>query len=396
MDRPDIDPQVGRLALAQPGRGVDARDDRVPALTGVGTSRVLSQFLELGRVHAAFEFLGEVDVDIGAHRLHHIDVRLERDPVRPGVRADQRGVLEALRADPHDQVAGRVGALQRMPEPVGERDVPERRVQRAVIDGGGDEVHRGRADEAGHEQVVRALVELLGRPDLLELAVTHHRHPVAQGHGLGLVVRDVDHGGAEPPLDPGDLGAHLHPQLRVQVGQRLVHQERRRVADDGPAHRDPLPLAAGQVGRLAFQVLGQVEDPGRIVDLLVDGGLRRLGQLEREAHVFPDRHVRVQSVALEHHGDVTVLGRLVVDHLAADPQLALGDVFQAGDHVERRRLPAARRADQDDELAVGDVEVNAIDRQRAIREALGDLIQNDVSHCFSFVPGPARLALDRA
>ncbi len=386
MDRPDIKPQLGALALAQPGRRVDPRDHRVPALTGVGAAGVRGQFLELGGVHAALEFLREVDIHIGAHRLHDVDVRLETDPVRPGVRVDQRGVLEALRPNPHDQVPGRAGALQRPPEPVSHRNIPERRAQRAVIDGGRDEVHRGGPDEPGHEQVVRPLVELLGRPDLLELAVAHHRDPVAQGHRLGLVVRDVDHGGAEPSLDPGHLGPHLHPQLRVEVGQRLVHQERRRVPDDGPAHRDPLPLTTGQVGRLALQVLGQVQDPGRLVDLLVDRGLRGLGQLEREAHVLPDRHVRVQGVALEHHGNVAVLGRLVVHHLAADAQLALGDVFQAGDHVERRGLAAARRADQDDELAVGDVEVNAVDGQRAIWEALGDPIQNDVSHCLSFVP----------
>ena len=227
------------------------------------------------------------------------------------------------------------------------------------------------------------------RADLLQNAAAHDREPVAQGHGLGLVVRDVHHGGAEPLLQLGHLGPGLHAQLGVQVGQRLVHQEHRRVTDDGPAHGDPLPLAAGQVGRAALQVLGQVQDPGRLVDLLVDGRLRRLGQLEREAHVLPHGHVRVERVALEDHRDVAVLGCGVVHHLAADPQLALGDVLQAGDHVESRRLTAAGRADQDDELAVGDVQADLVDRQRAIGEALGHFVQNDFSHCLLL------LALDR-
>jgi hypothetical protein len=61
-------------------------------------------------------------------------------------------------------------------------------------------------------------------------------------------------------LDARDLGAHLHAQLRVEVRQRLVHQERLRVAHDRAAHRHALALAAGQVRRLALEVLLEVED----------------------------------------------------------------------------------------------------------------------------------------
>ena len=265
-------------------------------------------------------------------------------------------------------------------QPVAEPEVPEARAQLAVLERAGHEVHGRRPDEAGHEQVDGPLVELLRGARLLQHAGAHDRDPVAERQGLGLVVRDVDHGGAQAPLDPRHLGAHLHAQLRVEVGQRLVHQEHRRVPDDRPAHRDPLPLPAGQVGRPAVQVLGEIQDPGRLVDLLVDGGLRGLGQLQREAHVLPHGHVRVQRVALEHHRDVAVLGRLVVYHLAADAQLARGDVLQAGDHVERRRLPAARRADQDDEFPVGDFQVEVVDRERSIGKTLGDVIKHDWGH----------------
>src|SRR5262249_56130051 len=95
-----------------------------------------------------------------------------------------------------------------------------------------------------HEQVGRLLVQLGRGADLLHHPAAHHHHPVAQGHRLGLVVRHVHRGGAEPALQPGDGGAHLHPQLGVQVGQRLVHQERLPAAHDPPAHGHPLALAA--------------------------------------------------------------------------------------------------------------------------------------------------------
>jgi hypothetical protein len=44
-----------------------------------------------------------------------------------------------------------------------------------------------------------------------------------------------------------DLGAHLHAQLGVEVGQRLVEQEHLGIAHDRAAHRDALALAARQL-----------------------------------------------------------------------------------------------------------------------------------------------------
>src|SRR5207244_2418312 len=69
---------------------------------------------------------------------------------------------------------------------------------------GGREAHRRRADEAGHEAVRGPLVDLLGRADLLEPALVHHRDPVAHRHRLDLVVGDVDGRGADLLLEPLD------------------------------------------------------------------------------------------------------------------------------------------------------------------------------------------------
>ena len=92
--------------------------------------------------------------------------------------------------------------------------------------------------------------------------VLEHRDAVAERHRLGLVVRDVDGGDAEPRLQLGDVGAHLHAQLRVEVGERLVHQEHARLADDRAAHRHALALAAGQLPGLALEERRQLEQLG--------------------------------------------------------------------------------------------------------------------------------------
>ena len=74
--------------------------------------------------------------------------------------------------------------------------------------------------------------------------------------------------------------------------------------------------------------------------------------------------MRIERIVLEHHGDVAILRRHVVDDVAVDRDLAAGDFLEAGDHAQRRRLAAARWADQDDELVIRDVEVDALYRER--------------------------------
>jgi hypothetical protein len=90
--------------------------------------------------------------------------------------------------------------------------------------------------------------------------------------------------------------------------------------------------------------------------------------------------VRVERVVLEDHRDVAVLRRQPVDDAVGDADLAAGDVLEPGDHPQRGRLAAAGRADQDDELAVGDLEVQVGDSLRPVRVDLRDLFESDLCH----------------
>ena len=88
---------------------------------------------------------------------------------------------------------------------------------------------------AGDEDVVGVLVELAGRTEPLEQAVHRHRDAVAHRHGLDLVVGEEDRRDAEAALQRGDLRAVLRAKLRVEVVQRIVHQENLRIAHDRAA-----------------------------------------------------------------------------------------------------------------------------------------------------------------
>ena len=300
-------------------------------------------------VDLAAQFLG----DVGAHR-------------HPGPAAvGQPRVLEVRRPDAQDHLAAEVAVQPRLAldQRAGQRQpVAREGHRRAVVADqiGVHEVHRGRADEAGHEQVHRRVEQRLRGVHLLELPIAQHADAVPEGHGLDLVVGHVHSGHAEPLVQLGERGPHGHPELGVQVGQRLVHQERLRFPDDGPAHGHPLPLTAGQRRGLALQVLLQAEHLGHVSDPPLDLVLGRFALLQPEGQVLLHRHVRVQRVVLEHHRDVAVLGRQVVHDLATDGDCARADLLQAGDRPQRRGLAAAGRADQDHELPVLDLKVEVV------------------------------------
>ena len=181
-------------------------------------------------------------------------------------------------------------------------------------------------------------------------------------------------------MQAGELGAHRDAQLRVEVRERLVHQERPRLAHDRATHRDALALAARQVSRLAVEQVIEPELARDVAHARLALLPRRLAQLEAVGEVLRHRHVRVQRVVLEHHRDVALL-RLAHRHvLVADRDRALGRVLETRDRAQQRGLAAAGRADEHHELAVADLEADPVDRRDAVREPLGHVSQADAAH----------------
>src|SRR5690606_40334203 len=71
----------------------------------------------------------------------------------------------------------------------------------------------------------------------------------------------------------------------------------------------------------------------------------------------------------------------VVDHDAVDLERAAGDLFESGDRAQQGGLAAARRADEDDELARLYVEIDAV-QDLDIAVGLGHLGQFESGHRF--------------
>ena len=126
------------------------------------------------------------DLGLRAGRLD--ELHRDRDAVR-GRGADARGGCRRRPARPRRPPARRQRQARRRRRRPSSRKPPSCTCPcRKFIE--------RRADEAGDEQVGRPVVELERRADLLDAAVVHHHDLVGHGHGLDLVVRDVDGGGA--------------------------------------------------------------------------------------------------------------------------------------------------------------------------------------------------------
>ena len=80
---------------------------------------------------------------------------------------------------------------------------------------------------------------------------------------------------------------------------------------------------------------------------------------------------------LEDRVDVAVVGRDAGDRPAGQQDLALGRLLEAGDHPQRRRLAAARRAEQAGERAVRDPQRHPVDGDD-VPEPLRDVEELDV------------------
>ena len=137
-------------------------------------------------------------------------------------------------------------------------------------------------------------------------AVDDHADPVGERGRVLVVVRDEQRRQPELAQQLLQLAAHGDLRVRVERRERLVEEQHARVARERAGERDPLALAAGELGRPR---LGEMRDPEPL-EVLVDPLAPAVGDVL--AHV----HVREERVLLEDEPDPPLVG------LAEDPGLA--------------------------------------------------------------------------
>ena len=190
----------------------------------------------------------------------------------------------------------------------------------------------------------------------------HDGDPVGEAHRLHLIVGEVDRGGPAPLEHALELGPHLQAQQRIEIGQRLVHEQNRRADGEGACHRHKLALPARELAGIALEQQVDVHEGRRSPDAPVDRVPLDLLPVQAEADVPCDGHVREDGVVLEHHGDAAgAAGKPATRHPPpADRDLARGRRLEAGDDAQERGLAATRCTEQDQDLAVTHREVERV------------------------------------
>jgi hypothetical protein len=96
--------------------------------------------------------------------------------------------------------------------------------------------------------------------------------------------------------------------------------------------------------------------------------------------------MRIERVVLEDHRDVPLSRLEIIDSFSADAYLAGGDVLEPCEHHHCSRLSAARRPDEDEKLAVADLQAQILDRPGPIGVDLADVVEDDRCQCCGDLP----------
>jgi len=225
-------------------------------------------------------------------------------------------------------------------------------------------------------------INFLRGADLRNDALIHNDDLIRQGHGLRLIVGDINGGDADLLLDAADLSTHGNTQLGIQVGEGFIKEQDTGLHHQSTGQGHTLLLAAGKlVGHAAFHAgeLHQIEDAH---DFFTDLLLGEVAQLKAIGNIIEHIIVRQQSVALEHHGGIALIGGQLIDGLAAEVDLAGIGAFKARDHAQRGGLAAAGGTQQGDKAARRNIEVGIMDGVEVLAGFrilidLGDIFEAD-------------------
>ena len=167
-------------------------------------------------------------------------------------------------------------------------------------------------------------------------------------------------------VDAQQLFLHHLARHGVERCERLVHQQHFRIGGQQPRERDALLHAARQLGGIVIleaRELDHVDEALRAAPALVRrDALHLRAELDVAAHRLP----RKQRVGLEDHAATRLDARIGLPRSRTSPAVGC---MKPANMLSMRRLAAARRAEQAHELALGDIEREALDRDHDLGRA---------------------------
>jgi hypothetical protein len=183
--------------------------------------------------------------------------------------------------------------------------------------------------------------------------------PVAELLGLLHEVGD-EHDRRAVPAYLVDEPPHVAAGLRVEPGRQLVEERHSGSSDEGQRDREPLLLAAGEGGVPRVQLGAEPEpfgQPDTVDRVVVERGV----EVQRLPHGELGLEPRLLELDADRPGRAGTVGGGVD---AGDPDGAFRRRLQAGDALHGRRLAGAVGAEDAEDLALGDIQVEVVDGGR--------------------------------
>ena len=167
-------------------------------------------------------------------------------------------------------------------------------------------------------------------------------------------------------MDVTQPSAQFFAHFGIQRAKGFVQEQEFGFDGESTGKGDALALAAGELVRIGFGEVGELHEFEQFFDFGADlffGRAFGLGQYgQTESDVVKHVHMAEKGVVLEHEADFAFAHMLGGYVLAVKENLAAVGVFQSGDDAQERGFAAAGRAEQGNEFAGGDVEVDVFQR----------------------------------
>ena len=236
------------------------------------------------------------------------------------------------------------------------------------------------------------LEHFVRRPVLLDAPVVHHHHAIGELERLLLVVRHEHTRKMDLRVEPTEPAAQILPDLCIERPEGFIEQQHLRLDRQRPGECHALPLAAGQLRRIAIAQVIELHERQQFLDaganLGVGRPLRARAYAQTEGDVFLDGHVAEERVMLEDEADAAI-PRVTPRGIVTVEQHRPGiRSLEPGNDAQQRRLARTGRAQQRQQLTLIDGEADAIERDER-PEPLADPADFN-AHVSAIVPQVSR------
>ncbi len=219
------------------------------------------------------------------------------------------------------------------------------------------------------------------RIDADQSAGGEERDALAEQEGFAQIVGDEGDGFAEARGKRAKLALQFGAGDGIECAKRLVHEQDGRIAGKSACDADALALASRELAGVAGGEFASVEadQEEHLADAVADALLGPALEARDQRYVALDGPVREQADVLNDVTDGAAEADRVPGGLIApvNEDLAGGRGQQKVDELERSGFAGTAAAEEDQGLAAGDGQVEFVEEEAAVRQAISDVAHFD-------------------